>query len=936
MKGFLFILFSMISTYATAQKFSITGQLMDTLNNPLPSATVLLLNPADSSLVNFTVSDAHGNFELKNITKDEHLLKITFVGFRSFTQKIPVSGPSQAIALGKIVMEPVSNELEAVEIRAEKAPVTIKKDTIEFNAGSFKTKQNAVVEDLLRKLPGVEIDNEGNITAQGEQVSRVTVDGKNFFGTDPKLATKNLPADAIDKVQVFDKKSDQAIFSGIDDGQREKTINLELKEEKRNGAFGTLMAGGGTDNRYQSRANINRFSKSRQISFLGMANNVNEQGFSIGDYMNFTGGSQKMMGGGGGGVRISVNSENTNGIPLNLGNRANGILSNYAGGINMNNEFNRKTELNGSYFYNYLDHNKDQNTFRQNFLPPGSSANYTNFTFNQDNKQENTNTNHRLNLSLDHKVDSVNTLKSTTRVTYNETDSRVSSMSENLNGEVLRNKNQSLSLASGGQLNANETLLWRHKFSTKGRTLSTNVELGISQYDRNGYLDGIITHYDENGNTPIDSIFKQSNNQSTKSLSYGGTISYTEPLGGRKYLEANYSYRQNQNEVERTVYDVTDEVAEYDPSLSNHYTSRYQYHRAGLNFKMNKRAYNVLVGGSIQQTYLDGDLKLHDIEFDREYRNFLPAVRVNYDFSANNHLRFDYETSVQEPSIEQLQPVVDNSDPLNIYVGNPSLRPAYSQSWRVHFTTFNPMNFISFFAFADVDYITNAVTNARNTDEHFVSTTTPVNVDHNMRIAGNATVSFPIHKIGSRLSIGGTYRNERSVNLLNDVESTIDQQVTGGIFRYDYRYKEVFDLSLSARLQRQLTDYEFNGYDQVFLNNTYTADANISFLKNYQFSSTIDFLQYENKSNHFSQAIPLINLSISRYMLKNKAGELKFSVNNMLDKALGIYQTATLNYFERQTTNSLGRYFMLSFTYSLNKQLNPMGMGRKGMIRMMR
>jgi hypothetical protein len=443
MKKIILILFVAVSWTATAQKFSIKGQLLDTLNNPLPSATVLLLNPKDSSLVNFGVGDAQGNFELRNVTRSEHLFKVTFLGYRPHWQKVTPPETGTVADLGKIKMEAASSELEAIEIAADRAPVTVKRDTIEFNAGSFKTKQNAVVEDLLKKLPGVEVDNDGNITAQGEQVRRVTVDGKNFFGNDPKLATKNLPADAIDKVQVFDKKSDQTAFSGIDDGQREKTINLELKEEKRNGAFGTMMAGAGTDDRFQGRVNMNRFSKGKQLSFLGMGNNTNEQGFSMDEYMNFTGGSQRMMGGGA--VRLEFGGDNSNGVPLNFGNRANGIMTNYAGGLNLNNQFNTKTELNGSYFYNYLDHDKDQSTFRQNFLPDNQS-----FTFHQNSRQQNSNSNHRVNLTLDHKMDSANSLKLTTNVTYNETDSEVISTSENLNPDnSVQSESERLSLSSG-------------------------------------------------------------------------------------------------------------------------------------------------------------------------------------------------------------------------------------------------------------------------------------------------------------------------------------------------------------------------------------------------------------------------------------------------------------------------------------------------------
>jgi hypothetical protein len=935
MKKIILVLLVALSYTGYAQKFTIQGQLVDTLSRPLPSATVLLLNPRDSSLVNFAVGDVNGKFMIRNVSKGEHLFKVTFIGFRPFTKKIATPETGTLIDLGVVKMEPSSKELDAIEIAAERAPVTVKRDTIEFNAASFKTKQNAMVEDLLKKLPGVEVDNDGNVTAQGEQVRRVTVDGKNFFGNDPKIATKNLPADAVDKVQLFDKKSDQAVFSGIDDGQKEKTINLELKEEKRHGVFGTMVAGIGNDERFQSRANLNKFDKGKQLSFLGMANNVNQQGFSMDDYMNFTGGAQQMASGGGG-MRITMGPDNSSGVPLNFGNRANGIMTNYAGGINMNNPFNKKTELNGSYFFNYLDHQRNQTTYRENYFP-----NQPALIYNQVSKSQNNNTNNRLNLTLDHKIDSLNTLKLTTNVSYNQTESEVTSTSSNVNAEdEVQNEGQRLSVSSGANASLNSNLLWRHRFAKKGRTFSANVQLIAGDNTRDGFLDAVNTTY---GNFPGVRIDKQESDQSTFNRTLGGTVSYTEPLGNRKYLEGNYTFRQNVNDVERMVYDLTNDAPEFRDDLSTDYTSDYQYHRAGLNFRMNRQKYNFAVGGSLQSTRLRGDLESNDgvnerTTIDRPYQNVLPNFRFNYDFSTTRHLGFDYETSVQEPNIQQLQPVVDNSDPLNLYVGNPQLRPAYSQSWRLNFNTFNPMNFMSFFMFADVDYSTNAITNAQTQgpSTNFVRTTTPVNVASSMSMMGNIALSFPINKIKSRLSISGNYRGNRSINVLNDVQSTILQQSTGGTIRYNYRYKEIFDISLSGNQNFQITDYEANQQDQLFVNSTYSAEANLTILKNYQLSSTFEYLDYENDATNYRQQIPLLDISLSRFFLKNKTGELKLSASNLLDKALGVNQTASSNYIQRETTNSLGRYFMISFIYSLNKQLNPMGMRRGGGIRIMR
>lgn len=924
MKVVLIFVLGFSVTLASAQRFSITGQLVDTVGQALPSATVLLLNASDSSLANFSVTDATGHFAVRNVVRRDLFLKVTFVGFRNHTQRISFPADPGVIDLGRIVMQPTATELEAIEITGERAPVTVKRDTIEFNASSFKTRENAVVEDLLRKLPGVEVDKDGNITAQGEQVRRVTVDGKNFFGSDPKVATRNLPADAVEKVQVYDQKSDQAVFSGIDDGQREKTVNLALKEEKKHGVFGTLVGGGGTNDRYQARANINRFTATRQLSFLGMANNLNEQGFSMEDYMNFTGGSQIMMGGGG--VRITIGDDNSSGVPLNFENRANGIMSSYAAGVNVNNEFNKRTEAGGSYFFNYLDHEKDQSTYRENFLPNSR------YSYNERSKQTNSNLNHRVNATVEHKLDSMNSFKLVANATWNETDSYVESRSETLADDRLQNSGERLTSSSGTMANTTSSLLWRHRFPRKGRNFSATLEHGFTDSDRDGALQALNYFYGDGDST---SVIEQTSRQNNTSQSYSGTVSYTEPLGRRRYLEASYSYRMNQNDVMRNVFDVNNGEAIYNVLLSNRYGSNYQYNRAGLNFRIAKRRYNFVVGGSLQDTRLQGEMSGKGIN--RSFRNLLPTLRLNYDFSDSKHFGLDYETSVQEPGILQLQPVVDNSDPLNLYVGNPALRPAYVQSWRANFMTFDPATFVSFFAYVDFDHTTNAIVNAQSVDERLVRTTTPVNVGRSLRASGNVNFGFPVTRLHSRFNFGLNYRHEQSLALLNDIENQVDQQLLRGSIRYNFRHKEILDLNLSAEINRQATAYKFGQPDQRFINQTYTGESVLSFARNYQFTGTFEYLVYTNTNAGFRQTIPLVNLGLSRFLLKGRAGELKLSVVNLLDKALGVSQVASVNYLERQLTNSLGRYFLLSFSYALNRQLNPMGMGRGGaMMRIIR
>lgn len=924
---FTLCFFILTAHVAVAQKFTIKGQVVDSLSGPMPAATVMLLNPKDSSLVNFALSNTQGFFEIKNISRGTYELKITFMGFAPFSQKIEADGTSPVIEAGQLKLLPQATELDPFVVKGEKAPVSIKGDTIEFNAGSFKTKANANVEDLLKKLPGVEVETDGTVRAQGEEVKRVLVDGKEFFGRDPKIATRNLPADAVDKVQVFDKKSDQAEFTGIEDGQREKTVNLELKEDKRNGVFGNATAGAGTEGRYQLKANVNRFRKDQQLSFLGMGNNTNEQGFSITDFMNFTGGSQQMMSGGGGAMRLTFDGNNSSGVPLNFGGRQNGILTNYAGGVNFNKDLSKKTQLSSSYFYNHLDQNISKLTNRVNYRPDG------NLDFNQTSRQLSTSDNHRVNLTLDHKIDSANTLKFTNNISYSDSEMNSDNSSvTSQNGEV-QNESVRSNYSAQTSMNLNSSLLWRHRFNKKGRTVSTNVTLGLSKTDGEGNQDSENQIYT---GTPEEINILQTNTQVSDNQSYGVSVSYTEPLGGRKYLEANYNFRTNYNSVDREVYDIDNGNEVFNEDLSNKYNSNYIYNRPGLNFRINRQKFSLTVGASYQQTSLEGELILDDVKIDRQFENVLPSAHFNYDFSSFKHFRMDYETSMQEPSIQQLQPVVDNSDPINLSVGNPGLEPAYNHRLNLNYTTFDPGKFINFFAFVSATYTTNAIVNSQTYNpETFSRLTMPVNVDNSMSLNANFNLGFPIKPLNSRFNVGPTLTYSNGQSVIDGRENTTTRQTTGGSIRYNYTYKEILTVDLSANLSHQQTLYDFETPDQIYFNETYTAETNITFLKNYQFNAVFDYLAYTSKSNNYSQAIPLLNVYLSRFVLKNNSGELKIGVNNLLDESMSVSQTATDNYLQQETYNNLGRYYMVSFTYSINKHLNPMGGGRRGGVRMM-
>lgn len=924
---FLAVIFS---SYSQSTRWSVMGWIQDEKGQGLSSATITLLDPGDSTLVTFGVTNPSGAFEIKNLRDEALLVQVSFVGFETHHQKITRPSEGNTFSLGTVRLMEATADLDEYTIEAI-APVTIKKDTIEFHADAFKTNPNANVEDLLKRLPGVEVDSDGNIKAQGETVRRILVDGKEFFGTDPKLATKNLLAEAIEKVQILDRKSDQSQFTGIDDGQREKTINLQLKESHKKGYFGNINGGLGTENRYSLKGNVNRFTDKQQLSFLGMSNNTNEQGFSINEYINFSGGMQNVMSGGGGQMRITIGGAG-NPIPLNSGQRVNGIMNSHAFGTNLNRDFNKNTQMKSSYFFNIIDHQITQNTDRLNFFPSGD------FNFNELSKQDNLNANHRLNLIIDHKIDTLNSFRSTTTANFTQTDRVSNSITSNtdLEGNQL-NRGERNNVNVGDSYQMNSAFLFRHRFLKPGRTWSANLNFGFNQSDYEGSL------YAENeffGNNPELEIIRQQNSQLNSAFNYGANISYTEPLGGRKYLELVYNFRQNHNRVDRQVFDWEGESLVFNEQLSNRFNSLYTYHRPGANISYNASKYNLVAGVALQATRLNGELLIFDELIQTSFENILPSLRFNYSFSNTKNLGFNYMTSVTEPSIEQLQPIINNADPLNIYIGNPELRPAFLHNWMINYNSFDIGKFINLFANANINYTQNAIVNSQSIDDRQVRTIIPVNVKESVTANGNINFGFPIKPLNSRFNFGPNLMYNQGLNLINDVEDVIKISNLGGNVRYDYNWKEYLNIGLSANLSRQRTAYDFNPQqNQLFFNQNYNSELNINFLKKYMLGGNFNYLVYRSETTDFNESIPLLNLYFSRFILKNNLGEIRLSGQNLLDQNVGVSQRADVNFIEQTVTNNLGRFIMLSFTYKLNNKLNPMNnMGRPGGggVRMMR
>ncbi len=917
-----------------SQKYTLRGALQDSTKAPLEAATVMLMNPADSALLFFTRSQTGGVFEFKNLAAGDYLLRATYFGYQNLQRAVHVPSTSGTgnLDLGVLPMEVKNTLLSEVQVTGEANPVTIKNDTIEFNAGSFKVKENGVVEDLLKKLPGVEVERDGTVKAQGEEVKNVLVDGKKFFNGDPKIATQNLPADAVNKVQVFDKKSDQATFSGIDDGQREKTINLDLKEDKKNGWFGQATAGGGSDLhaapnefRYEGRASLNRFKPKQQLSFLGMGNNANQAGFSIDDYMAFSGAMRQMMSGGGGAVRLEINGDD-NSIPLDFGNQNNGFLKTWAGGLNFNQEYGKKYtgDLNTSYFYSQTDRDYDRSTNRESFLPNG------NFNSTEHALQNKTGDNHRLNLTLDQKIDSTNSFQVTSAFAYSQNNNLTSTTTESFDAEGRRqNDGSRQSQADITGTNWTGGLLYRHKFAKKGRNFSTNLTGGINNSHSESSSFSTNQFFGDDNQAFRKDTLAQDQDFQNDVTTFGARATYTEPLGKRRYLEVSYNYNLSDSRADKSVYDTRSGERNYSAALSNAYTSRFDYHRAGLGFRINRKAWNGSAGLDAQSATLDGEVTSGQGQPVRQtFQNLLPRFDFNYDFTPSRHLRLGYTTNINAPTVQQLQPVPDISDPLNIVEGNPNLGPEYAHNLDASYVQFNPETMRSFFSMLFFTYTQDRIVNAQSVDSLLVRRFRPVNAASDYRLMGNIAFGLPWKKAKSRFNLRTEGTVNRGQNLINATENFTTTTVLSQSASWDFNPAEWLNFNAEAELSWNQTAYSIDkNFNQDFLRQTYTGELNVELPHKWTFNTSLSLVSNSGLAAGYDQAIPIWNASISKFLLKNKRGELSLSVRDLLNRNIGISRTANLNYVEDVRTASLGRFATLRFTYALNKMGGPRGGG---------
>ncbi|MEI6122796.1 MAG: outer membrane beta-barrel protein [Bacteroidota bacterium] len=920
---FLFVLTANLAYAQQPARVSIKGTIKDADNNEGAYATVMLLNPHDSTLQNFTQSNEHGAFVFNNVKNTTYLLKVSLISYLPLQINVPAS-TNTINDLGIIIIKPIAKELFEVVIRTAKAPLTIRGDTIEYDATTFKAPPGSTVEDLLRRLPGIEVDAAGNLKTQGKDVKRVYVDGKTFFGDDPTGATKNLDANAVSKVQVFDEKSEQSKLTGVDDGVKEKAMNLELKEEYKKGSFGKVTIAGGSNEegvlRCAGRGNFNRFDKTSQLSFIGYANNINETGVNWEDYNEFKGQStfddydNGDFGFSTGRGRYYMFSDD--GSPISYFD-GRGFTNNFGGGVNYNFD-NKKTKLNTSYFYKNNQQTYDEFGYKETFFSDSSFFN------NDTSKYSDTRQSHTVAARIEQNIDSNNVIiiKANFRYsTLNSQDKSNSLYSVN-ETDILNNlfTNNSVEKYSWKVTSA---AIYRHKFKKKGRSFAISAAYNKNPGNENDKLFSSNHFYIP---TFLDEIHRLAD-QGIDKQQIKSSLLYTEPLSKRFFQEIFYNFNTSSNKVNNQVKNALFSDLRID-SLSVYYTNKVMINRLGTDIRYSFNGLNIMLGVAGQYLQMDGrysvdkNMPLITDPINKTYWSLSPKFSFSYEFPNNMWLSMDYGYELTEPSFEYLQPTPNIQNPLFRTQGNINLKPERTHAVSLNYNYYNPSSFSNVGFNIDYNYCDNSITYNQKLiwadSVGFITISKPENNSKSNNVNSWLWTSYPIikTKFTNDWSLGFYYDNNGAY--VNDIFNKTK------IFRYYintnfnitpgqklvmavYGRASIYDTKLSINTDR-------NQFVQQ-----YTAGMSIKwqFAKKSFFESNFDYQFYRNSQYSYDKNLPIFNASVRQLLGKKNHFEIRLAAFDILNKRQYIEQYTYQNYYNRTTAATLARYFMISFSYNI-------------------
>ena len=917
----LFFLSIILSVSAKAQ--SLKGILQDAADKtPVAGATIKLIASGSSSKEYSTVSNSKGDFIFNEVPAGTYTLTASSIGYQVKATVINVESNSNDVGIIKVAKG--AKTLQAVVIKDIAPTIKQNNDTMEFGASQYKVNPDATSEDLIKKMPGITVDkNTGSVTAMGETVQKVTVDGRDFFGNDATATLRNLPADIIDKIQVFDKLSDQAQLTGFDDGNTTKSINIVTKVDMRNGNFGRLYTGYGTDNRYSAGGNVSFFNGDRRISFIGLMNNVNLQNFQIQDLLGVSNTGNRGGGGQRGGGVAGGGSNN-----FTIGQQ-NGIAKTNSIGVNYSDSWGKKIDVTASYFFNNSNTSNDQNINQQNIITKDSS----NF-YEENALSDNKNYNNRVNFRMTYKIDSSNTLLLTSYLNFQSNNSLNDVTGTNYIDEALQNKiSQTANNLTSDQHgnNLDNQVLFRHAFKKRGRSISLGINNSSSDKLGNNYLNAINNYFIP---TLTADTIQQYSNLKNHNNTYSFNLVYTEPISKKTLMQVNYnpSFQVNSADQETSNFDNgTSKYSLLDTSLSNKFNNTYNSQTTGVTFRSGDRNNFVSAGISYQYSELKSDQVFPDVShIDNVYNNILGNAFARFKFNAKSNLHIIFRSTVSPPSVTQLQNVINNTNQFFYTTGNPALQQQYNNSLIVRYNFTNTPKAQSFFANIFLQTVNNYVANATYTaakDSVLTNSiilnkgsqiSKPVNLNGYVSARSFFTYAMPLKFMKTNINFNGGVSFTNLPGLLNTVENISKA--------YNYNLGTTLSSNIS-----QYIDFTFSysanintvkNSIQPTLNNNYfqqTAgfSANLLTKKGLFFNNDLTNQYYHGLTGANNTNYWLWNIAIGQKFLKKQMGELKLSVFDLPKQNRSISRNVTSSYIQDVNNQVLQQYFMLTFTYKL-------------------
>ncbi|MFB0494695.1 hypothetical protein ABID99_000932 [Mucilaginibacter sp. OAE612] len=894
---------------------TVKGVVKDSTGYLVAGTTVKMLTGTDSTTV---ITGADGTFTFNNVTVSQFSLVFSSIGYEPLRRRFVLANDNKPANLPPVILKIETTMLKTVVI-ADVNPVKLKEDTIEFNADAYKVRDNAPVEDVIKKLPGMDVDKDGNITAQGKSVTKVRVNGKDFFGGDVKTATKNLPADIVQNIQIIDDYGDQANLTGIKTGEPDKVLNITIKQNKNYGYFGQASLGGGRDaipgvssdkegNRYVASANVFSFNGNRQLAFLGNLNNTNTNLFSFG------GGGPR--GGGPGGPPGGNNSS------------SNGITTARSFGFNYRDSWGKKITAYGSYSFADNSVNTISSTIQNNLSSTNPSTN------TQTNNQQDEKLNHRVNFNIEYKPDTVNYVKITPTYAYASINTTSDATSLLLrNSETVSNYSLA-NLSKSTEPNYGVNVLFNHRFNSHGRNFSVNV--GTGSYTINKYQNPVYTYIDGARNAPLNQFI----NTDSRTDSVGTTVSYMEPVSKKGYLELNYAYHYAYTTADRATDTLADDgnINRYG-LLSNNYNSTFVTNRFGLNYRFIDKKYNYTLGLVAQPTLLKGSSIVDGTPFTTNNNtfNWAPTARFIYNFSRSQSLSLNYNGSSNQPTYTELQPVTDFSNASYPVQGNPDLKPEFNNTLSLKYNKFNFESgnvFFSNLSFIKTDnkIVANTITYPRNYAPNSKLAgsilTQYLNADGYYSAQGFYVFAKPWQKRKYNLFMIGNISYNNNVSYISNVDSATYNMTT------EKNIAKNLVLSQGARFRVSITDVidaeasttysvntSSNSIKQANVNSNFqTLNLGLngkSYFKDWTLSYDYSKMIYYGYTGATNPNI--LNTYVERRFLKGNAGTLRFSVMDVFNENTGYTTTQNGSYITQTNSNRLGRYYLLTFTLKLQK-----------------